>query len=537
MPVTLDDLVGPQQTAFACRDRRVLIVGGPGSGKTLVALFIARRIVDEDVAGRRVLFLTFSRAATSELTSRMPALFKGTAGQRIEVTTFHSFALGVLDAFRRFAGGPEQPVTIATREETELNVAAPGSVEFDDIVPTTLELFRAAPWILGLQRERLAAVICDEFQDTRDDFFALLEAVAQGRQLICLADPDQMIFDGLPGAASIARRIEAYRATGPTEIDLGAVSYRDPSQVIPRAAAAIRDARFADPDLRAALDAKRVTIDRVAGPVRDHVVEAIRVAVAGGAESVGVFFATNKQVNEFADRLRRDGLDHEIVGLSHASGEAELATAFLARFAVGLATWDEVLQRLGVFLASTVRGTPPPVARQMVLGDRSLDPGLARLLHAERDSLSGLTERTVGELIAEARAMWPRVFTGGQRLWELGLDDLANETASIAHRLLDASVVEELAAIASKQRTVSAIDSLPANRAPIRVMNLYQIKGRQMDVSFTVREPGDREPRGSAEAQRLGRLIFVAVSRARQRAGFIFPVGVTGYFGQIARLR
>jgi hypothetical protein len=68
-------------------------------------------------------------------------------------------------------------------------------------------------------------------------------------------------------------------------------------------------------------------------------------------------------------------------------------------------------------------------------------------------------------------------------------------------------------------------------------MNLYQIKGRQMDVSFTVREPGDREPRGSAEAQRLGRLIFVAVSRARQRAGFIFPVGVTGYFGQIARLR
>ena len=67
-------------------------------------------------------------------------------------------------------------------------------------------------------------------------------------------------------------------------------------------------------------------------------------------------------------------------------------------------------------------------------------------------------------------------------------------------------------------------------------MNLFQIKGRQMDVSLTVREPGDREPRGDAETNNMDRLIFVAVSRAKERAGFILPAGVGGYFGRIGAL-
>jgi DNA helicase-2/ATP-dependent DNA helicase PcrA len=536
MTLSPEDLVGPQLAAFECRDERVLILGGPGSGKTLVALFMARRIVDEDLVGRRVLFLTFSRAATTELDSRTPALFKGSSGERIEITTFHSYGIGVLDSFRRFVGGTAEPVTIATREEVQLGVAPAGSIEFDQVVPAVLKLFRDAPWILELQRERLAAVICDEFQDTRDEFFELLEAIAQGRPLICLADPDQMIFDGLPGAGSIARRIQTFRATGPTEIDLGKSSHRDPSQVIPTAAAAIRDHRFADVDLRAAIEAGRITIERVSGPIRDHVIDEVKNAVASGAESVGVFFSTNRQVNDFADRLRQEGLDHEIAGLSHASGEAELATAILARFVVGLATWDDVLRRLGLFLASTTRGTPPHVSRQLVAGEAALDTGLARLLSTQREALLGRTDPTIGAFLARARSMWPGVFAGGGRLWELGLDDLASEAAGIAHRNLDAPIAEELTALATKRRTISTIDTLSTVHAPIQVMNIFQIKGRQMDVSLTVREPGDREPASAAEFQRLGRLVFVAMSRARQRAGFILPAGVSGYFQEIGSL-
>ena len=532
------DLIGRQRGVYESDAERVLVVGGPGSGKTQVALLLARRLIDEDARSRRVLFLTFSRAATSELTKRAPTVLAGDATSRIEVTTFHGFAVDVLDAFRRFIGGPTEPVTIATPEETKLDAAAPGSVEFDDIVPAVLELFREAPWVLELYQERLVAIICDEFQDTRDDQSELLEVLAQGRRLVCFADPDQMIYDQLPGNASVARRIEAFRRTAPVEFDLGPVSHRDPTQVIPAVAAAIRDKRFDAEEIWTAIEARRLTVSLVDGSVRGHAVDEIRIALAAGAGSIGVFFATNRQVNEFADRLRQEGLEHEIAGLSHASGEAEVACATLAQFWLGETTWDEVLLRLGVFLASTRRGQPPPVARQLVAGEASLDAGLARILRAERDRLLALQDPTVGDFLEECRGLWSRSFRSeaGERLWDIGINDLVSESLSLRFGPLDAATCERLGIVAARRRTNAALDALPGVEAPIRLMNLFQIKGRQMDVSLTVREPGDREPRGDADTNNMDRLIFVAVSRARERAGFILPAGVGGYFGPIGAL-
>lgn len=533
-----DDLVGRQRDAYESDAERVLVLGGPGSGKTQVALLLARRLIDQDPGGRRVLLLTFSRAATSELTKRAPTVLPDDATSRIEVTTFHGFAVGVLDAFRRFTGGPTEPVSIATREETLLNVAASGSLEFDEIVPAALALFRDAPWVLDLHRERLVAVICDEFQDTRDDQSELLEILAQGRRLVCFADPDQMIYDVLPGNASIARRIEAFRRTGPVEFDFGPVSHRDPTQVIPAVATAIRERRFDAEEIRTAIGSDRLTIRVVDGSVRDHAVDEIRVALAAGAGSIGVFFATNRQVNEFADRLRREGLEHEVAGLSYASGEAEIACATLARFLLNDATWDEVLLRLGVFLASTRRGQPPLVARQLVAGEASLDAGLVRILRAERDRLRALRDPTVGDFLEECRGLWGRSFRSeaGERLWDIGINDLVSESLNLRFGPLDATSVENLGIVAERRRTNAALDALPGVEAPIRLMNLFQIKGRQMDVSLTVREPGDHEPSTPADARNLDRLVFVAVSRAKQRAGFILPRAVGGYFGRIGAL-
>jgi DNA helicase-2/ATP-dependent DNA helicase PcrA len=533
-----DDLDGVQRDVYLSDAERVLVLGGPGSGKTQVALLLARRVIGNDPNGRRVLFLTFSRAATSELTKRAPTVLEDSATSRIEVTTFHGFAVGVLDSFRRFTGGSTEPVTIATREEMNLGVAAPGAVEFDEIVPSVLALFRDAPWVFDLYRERLAAVICDEFQDTRDDQLELLETLARGRRLVCFADPDQMIYDVLPGAAGVARRIDAFRQTEPVEFDLGPGSFRDPTQVIPAVAAAIRDKRFDDDVIKTALDNNRLSVRLVDGSVRDQTVDEIRAALAAGAGSIGVFFATNRQVNEFADRLRTEGLEHEVAGLSHASGEAEVAAATLARFKLGEATWDEVLLRLGVFLASTWRGQPPQVARQLVEGDAALAAGLARILREQRDRILGLPDPTIGAFLEECRDFWGRSFRteAGQRLWDIGINDLVSESLGLRFAPLDHASVEELGALAARRRTNAALDALPGVEAPIRVMNLFQIKGRQMDVSLTVREPGDRDPWTPDGIRNLDRLIFVAVSRAKERAGFVLPRGIGGYFGGIGSL-
>ena len=71
---TPGDLTESQKPAYGAREPRVLIMGGPGTGKTAVALLMARRILEQEPQGsvRRVLFLTFSRSATAELLRRAP---------------------------------------------------------------------------------------------------------------------------------------------------------------------------------------------------------------------------------------------------------------------------------------------------------------------------------------------------------------------------------------------------------------------------------------------------------------------------------
>ena len=78
---------------------------------------------------------------------------------------------------------------------------------------------------------------------------------------------------------------------------------------------------------------------------------------------------------------------------------ASLGASALAGLAVGHANWDTVLLRLGVFLASTIRGKPPQLARQFVEGESAIEEGLLVLLRREGDQLVGLRPVAVGDFL------------------------------------------------------------------------------------------------------------------------------------------
>jgi DNA helicase-2/ATP-dependent DNA helicase PcrA len=48
----------------------VLVLGGPGSGKTTLALLKARALMPRLEAGQKTLFLSFSRAAVQQILTR-----------------------------------------------------------------------------------------------------------------------------------------------------------------------------------------------------------------------------------------------------------------------------------------------------------------------------------------------------------------------------------------------------------------------------------------------------------------------------------
>lgn len=531
------DLTQSQQPAYDARDPRVLILGGPGTGKTAVALLMARRILEEEPpdSHRRVLFLTFSRSATAELAKRAPDALSGALGARIDISTFHSFAMSILNSFRRYVGGPSEPVVIQTREQTALGLGPEGSLAFDELVPAALAVLRGATWLLEAYRDRYAAVICDEFQDTNAPSAELLDLLTPRTQLICLADSDQVIFDWTD--STITRRITDYVASGAVEYDLGYESRRDPSNVIPRAAAAIRDRDFGAEALHEACVAGRLRVLQYdeADDSFDVLVREIRASLADGALDVGVFFATNRAVNEFAERLRDEGVEHEIVGLSGAAGDAQVAVAAAARFAVGRATWEEFLQALGVFVAACYKGKPPDLAVNLAVDPDRLPRGLIALLDHERDELFAAAGDSVEPFLRRTETLWNRIFTGRPRaLWETGVRSLSGQTLAIRRRPLDDETATIVSRIAQRQRASYLVDSTPSLTAPVRLMTVYQVKGREMDDAFLVHLADDSDQWSIDGMARLRRVHYVSLSRARRRATIVLPPEPKSFFAPYA---
>ena len=93
---TLDELTEIQRRAVDWNNGPMLVLAGPGSGKTRVLTCRIARLLDSSRDQRfRILALTFTNKAASEMSSRVTALVPGLEG-RTTVDTFHGFCAQVL---------------------------------------------------------------------------------------------------------------------------------------------------------------------------------------------------------------------------------------------------------------------------------------------------------------------------------------------------------------------------------------------------------------------------------------------------------
>ena len=96
MALTYEQLNGNQQTAANWGDGPILVLAGPGSGKTAVlTLRIARLIKATPEENFKVLGLTFTVRAANEMNKRLLELL-GVHSQRVQLKTFHSFCSELL---------------------------------------------------------------------------------------------------------------------------------------------------------------------------------------------------------------------------------------------------------------------------------------------------------------------------------------------------------------------------------------------------------------------------------------------------------
>ena len=255
------DPLNPEQRSAVCHaEGHLLVVAGPGTGKTLT---LTHRIAYLLRSGRaepgRILALTFTRKAAREMAERISTLTGD--GDRVHVFTFHGFCLEVLRRDGRLAGLPPDfalcpeadarhlatevlsggggrisavsgflkalpsikaeavlhpeapgasPERLALFREYQSRLRAAGMLDLDDLEVETVRLFQEHPGIAADWAGRFPWIFVDEYQDTSPVQAALLrrlvfpagsphEREESGPRLFVIGDPDQAIY-GFRGA-------------------------------------------------------------------------------------------------------------------------------------------------------------------------------------------------------------------------------------------------------------------------------------------------------------------------------------------------
>ncbi len=392
-----------QREAVTSPEMPLCILAGAGSGKTRVLTRrIAYRVATGSADARRVLALTFSRRAASELSHRLAQL-----GVREQVTagTFHAIAYAslrrywvaqgfeppeLLERKGRLLGpllGPQSrrgrnaPVTAADvaaeiewararlvrpsgyAEATEAVGRVPPLpaehvaglylryeerkrelrlVDFDDLLSLCANAFTRDETFATTQRQRFAHLFVDEYQDVNALQHRLLEAWRGNRPDLCVVgDPDQAIYAWNGADASFLREFAAHHP-GATVLRLGH-NYRSSPQILAAGAAVL--AELPDPSPRPVAhqpDGPRPTMSGHDDELAEATAVArhLAAAAAGGRAwaAMAVLTRTNAQLAVLEAALRRAGIPYRVRGGGSLVEQAEVK-AWLARRAPSFTGW------------------------------------------------------------------------------------------------------------------------------------------------------------------------------------------------------
>ncbi|MEV4922351.1 ATP-dependent helicase [Streptomyces roseoverticillatus] len=120
-PTALPELDARQRAVVEHTGGPLLVLAGPGTGKTTTLVEAVAERVRRGTPAERILVLTFSRKAAVELRDRMAARLGAGAGAAPRATTFHSYCYALVRAHQdadlfidplRLLSGPEQDAVV-----------------------------------------------------------------------------------------------------------------------------------------------------------------------------------------------------------------------------------------------------------------------------------------------------------------------------------------------------------------------------------------------------------------------------------------
>jgi DNA helicase-2/ATP-dependent DNA helicase PcrA len=246
----LESLTEPQRDAVTHRDGPLLVLAGPGSGKTRVITHRIAHLLASGVRASQILALTFTNKAADEMQRRVAEL---APGGRVWLSTFHRFGARLLRQYADYIGlepnftiydtaDARQTIkrVIEAREINTLNYSperladaisglknklitpdryepkpssmlgrvvadvypayqermlASSAVDFDDLLLHVAQLLHDHSEIRADLDAQFRYVLVDEYQDTNRAQYVILRALSTDYpNLAVTGDPDQSIY-------------------------------------------------------------------------------------------------------------------------------------------------------------------------------------------------------------------------------------------------------------------------------------------------------------------------------------------------------
>lgn len=218
-----------------------LIEGGPGSGKTTIALLKAKQIIDEGLLekNQKILFLSFARASISRVEEQAKQLVTAVHKKSIEINTYHGFCWSIIQSygyllkpFRRFQliTPPNLAARLAgietdCREEYKMSLLNDeGIICFDLFAMIVALILEQSIKIRSIMSTAYPYIIVDEFQDTDPFEWRLIQFLGKKSTMIALADLGQRIYEFRN--ASVKRIPDFNECFQPARTDLGSENNR-----------------------------------------------------------------------------------------------------------------------------------------------------------------------------------------------------------------------------------------------------------------------------------------------------------------------
>lgn len=603
----------PQREAVETLEGPLLILAGAGSGKTRVLTHRMANMIGQGIAAPdEILCVTFTNKAAKEMEHRIYKLLAelGVAiHSQLWINTFHSFCVRVLRQhitlldYKPFFGiydssdqlsqikkvmtalnindkmypakgfqgrisnakmlglTPEaleknsrrlmDAKTVEVYKAYEEAMKKANSLDFDDLLMKTYDLFRMYPDVLKMYQEKFRFIMVDEYQDTNHIQYLLVQMLAQAHRNLCVVgDEDQSIYSWR--GADIKNILDFEKDFREAKVVKLEENYRSSGNIVSAATAVIKNnSQRKDKTLFTSNDNGdliHVREERNEYDEAKFVAKTIQTMINEGEgtyNDYAIFYRTNAQSRVLEEQLRTTSIPYRLVGGVRFYERMEVKD-MLSYMKLAINPADDIaLKRIINVPARGIGKTTIEKIEEFSLqsnlsmfegakkavDERLFNAGTTGKIRRFLDLMTELQEQALSFKIVD---FYHIVLDRTEYLLALKKEDSPEAQARIENlEELDNAIAQfakergeeaTLTSFLEEMALVSDVDSLNQEQNSVTMMTLHISKGLEYPYVFVVGMEENLFPSGrSAESEgeesmeEERRLAYVGMTRARQK--------------------